>query len=163
MHVLLHNYIFLLYSINGVHCILASWALIWTLSLQFVDNKWSIKDIILIDFLLCLTYPMFAIIYSGVFRILLCLTYHLSFGSIIRLHLNIQEKNDQIYRSYLLLLVVLSSLGFILFSLLDLLLASLWPSVFTVFTGNFLQAYVMLYNFIFSLHYLQNSNMIKLK
>ena len=115
-----------------------SWILNWALSLQLDNSKWSLNKSIIAECLLCLSYPVLAGIYSRGFEVVIGVHFILVCSAIIRLHLIQQEKNDPSHRAYLICIALLCCTGFIAFDLLELYLASLWPSIFTVCSGHFL-------------------------
>jgi hypothetical protein len=117
---------------------MASWVFIWALSLQVNDDTWLLQKLVLIHSLLCLSYPALTFIHSRGFEVALGIHLALIFGAIIRLHLYSQEKDDASFRLYLIFMGTLCCTGFVLFDLLELYLASLWPSVFTICSGHFL-------------------------
>jgi hypothetical protein len=117
---------------------MASWVFIWALSLQVNDDAWLLKKLVLIHSLLCLSYPALTFIHSRGFEMVLGIHLALIFGAIIRLHLYSQEKDNTSFRLYLIFMGTLCCTGFVLFDLLELYLASLWPSVFTIYSGHFL-------------------------
>ena len=117
---------------------MASWIFNWALSLQIDNKKWSLKKTTLVDFLSCLSYPLLALIDSRGFEVTIGVHLLLICGAIIRLHFIRDKKDDPARRLNLIFIDALCCLGFVLFDLYELHLASIWSSVFTVCSGHFL-------------------------
>ena len=117
---------------------MASYVLAWAFSLLFDDGTWSLLKVMMIEFLSCLSYPILVLSHSHGFEMALAVHLILIFSATIRLHSNLQKKNNA---SLLLCLICMGTIcctGFVLFDILEFYLAARWPSVFTVCSGHFL-------------------------
>jgi hypothetical protein len=117
---------------------MASWVFIWALSLKGNEDTRLLKKLVLNHILLCLSYPILIRIHSQGFEIALAIHIALILWTIIPLHLYSQKNDDAPFRLRLIFKGALCCTGFVLFDLLEIYLATLYPSVFTIFSGHFL-------------------------
>jgi hypothetical protein len=117
---------------------MASWVFIWALSLQGNKDTWLLQKLVLNHCLLCISYPILTLIHSQGFEMALVIHIVLILWTVIPLHLYSQKKDDASFRFRWIIKGSLCCTGFVLFDVLENYLATLYPDVFTIFSGHFL-------------------------
>ncbi|CAF1027000.1 unnamed protein product [Adineta steineri] len=116
---------------------IASWVFLWALSLQLEKDNWIVKNFILIELILCLSYPILGNLHPHGYEVTIGTHLILILVAVIRLHMTLKNEKDTNFRVCLLCICASCCIGFVLFDLLELYLATLWPSMFTVWSGHF--------------------------